>query len=59
MNNQQLLIAVLIIAYVFSPTLFNWMINPDGSWLRPFIIWLMLLLGAVLVYQPWRDDSGQ
>ncbi|GAA6154410.1 hypothetical protein [Pseudoteredinibacter isoporae] len=57
MNNQQLLIAVLIIAYVFSPTLLNWMINPEGSWLRPYIIWFFMILAAVFVYQPWRKDD--
>ncbi len=57
MNNQQLLIAVLIVAYVFSPTLLNWMINPEGSWLRPYIIWFFMILAAVFVYQPWRKDD--
>lgn len=59
MNNQQLLIAVLIVAYVFSPTLLNWMINPEGSWLRPYIIWVVMLLATIFVYQPWRDDEPQ
>ncbi len=57
MNNQQTLIAVLIIAYVFSPTLLNWMINPEGSWLRPYAIWFFMILAALFTYQPWRKDD--
>jgi len=58
-NNQQLLIVVLIIAYFFSPTLLNWMINPEGSWLRPYIIWVAMIIAALFVYQPWRDHDSE
>jgi len=58
MNNQRLLIVVLILAYVFSPSLLNWMINPEGSWLRPYIIWSGVILTAfILQFRGRRNES--
>ncbi len=50
MSNQRLLVLFLLIAYIFSPTLFTWMINPEGSWYRPYIIWAMLIVVAFVLY---------
>lgn len=49
MSNQKLLFFILLIGYIFAPTLFNWMIAPTGVWYKPFIIWLMIILGAYLL----------
>jgi uncharacterized membrane protein len=46
MSNHRLLLLTLIIAYIFAPTLFNWMISPNGTWYRPFIIWLVIIVAA-------------
>ncbi|WP_202410443.1 hypothetical protein [Pseudomaricurvus sp. HS19] len=46
MNNQRYLILLLLVAYIFSPTLFTWMINPEGAWYRPYLIWAMLVVAA-------------
>lgn len=46
MNNQRLIILLLIGAYVFSPTILTWMINPEESWFRPFIIWALVIVIA-------------
>lgn len=46
MNNQRLIILLLLGAYVFSPTILTWMINPDGAWYRPFIVWAIVILIA-------------
>jgi len=48
MHNQRLLILFLLVAYIFSPTLFTWMINPEGAWYRPYIIWAMLIATAFI-----------
>jgi len=50
MNNQRLVILLLLIGYIFSPTLFTWIINPEGAWYRPYIIW-MLVIAIALVMQ--------
>ncbi len=49
MNNQRLVILLLLIAYIFSPTLFSWIINPDGAWFRPYIAWVAVIVIAYLV----------
>lgn len=49
MNNQRLVILLLLIAYIFSPTLFSWIINPEGAWYRPYLIWLLVIVIAFVV----------
>jgi hypothetical protein len=49
MNNQRLVILLLLVAYIFSPTLFNWILNPEGAWYRPFIVWLLVIVVAFAV----------
>ena len=49
MNNQRFILLLLLLAYVFSPTLFNWVVNPDGSWYRPYIIWSIVIVVAFLI----------
>ncbi|MBU3069048.1 hypothetical protein KOI40_04400 [Aestuariicella sp. G3-2] len=51
MHNQRLLVLFLLIAYIFSPTLFTWMINPEGAWYRPYIIWVMLIVAAYIFHK--------
>lgn len=49
MKNQRLLILSMLILYIFSPTIFAWVINPEGAWYRPFIIWGLLIAAAFAV----------
>lgn len=49
MNNQRLVILLLLIAYIFSPTLFTWIINPEGAWYRPYIIWVLVIVIAFVM----------
>lgn len=56
MNNQRLVILLLLIAYIFSPTLFTWVINPEGAWYRPYIIWALVIVIA-FVMQMRRKPS--
>jgi hypothetical protein len=49
MNNQRFLFFILLIAYIFAPTLFNWVISPTGTWYKPFIVWMMIIVGAYLL----------
>ena len=46
MSSHRLLLLILLVAYIFTPTLFNWMIAPNGTWYRPFIIWLIIIVIA-------------
>lgn len=49
MNNQRLVILLLLVAYIFSPSLFNWIINPAGAWYRPYIVWVIVILIAFVM----------
>jgi len=49
MNNQRLVILLLLIAYIFSPTAFDWIINPEGAWYRPYIAWMLVIAIAFVV----------
>lgn len=46
MNNQRLVIILLLVAYIFSPSLFSWILDPQGAWYRPFIVWVVVILIA-------------
>lgn len=43
MSNHRLLLVILLVAYIFTPTIFNWVIAPSGSWYKPFIIWMAII----------------
>ncbi|MFS1523075.1 hypothetical protein ACL7TT_03000 [Microbulbifer sp. 2304DJ12-6] len=57
MSNRTLLILLVLVGYVFSPTIFTWMINPFGAWYRPFILWFVLILLAIFIQ--WRRKSNE
>jgi hypothetical protein len=33
------ILLVLVVMFVFSPTIQNWVSNNSGQWYRPFIVW--------------------
>jgi len=49
MNNHRLVILLLLVAYIFSPSLFNWIINPEGAWYRPYIVWVAVIVIAFIM----------
>lgn len=49
MNNQRLVILLLVIAYIFSPTLFSWVLNPEGAWYRPYLMWVVVIVIAFAI----------
>lgn len=49
MNNQRLVILLLLVAYIFSPSLFNWIINPEGAWYRPYLVWVAVIVIAFIM----------
>jgi len=53
----RLFILLLLVLYIFSPTLFNWMVNPNGAWYRPYIIWVVVILLAYFLQG--RRPSGE
>lgn len=57
MQNNRSIVLVVLIAYIFSPTILSWIINTDGAWYRPYIVWLVMIVVAY-IYQKRtpRDD---
>jgi hypothetical protein len=49
MNRQRPLLLLVLVAYIFSPTLYGWVINPAGVWYKPYIIWAMVVVAAYIV----------
>ncbi len=49
MNQQRPLILLLLLAYIFTPTLYAWVISPSGVWYKPYIIWLLVIVAAFVV----------
>lgn len=56
MSNLRVLLLALLTAYIFAPTIFNWMTADDGSWYRPFIIWLVIII-ATLLFQKYQHRT--
>ncbi|WP_185233105.1 hypothetical protein [Teredinibacter franksiae] len=57
MKRQRPLLLLLLVVYIFSPTLFDWVMNPGGGWYRPYLIWLLVIVVAFIVQerQPGAD----
>lgn len=49
MNRQTPLLLLVLVAYIFSPTLYGWVINPAGAWYKPYIIWAMVVVAAYIL----------
>lgn len=49
MTPQRPLILIVLVIYIFSPTLFSWVINPNGAWYRPYLIWLLVIFVAYVL----------
>ncbi len=49
MGSQRPIVLVLVLAYSFSPTLLGWILNPYGSWYRPYFIWALVVVVAYLM----------
>lgn len=51
------LILLLLVLYILSPSLFSWMISPQGAWYRPYIIWVLVIVIA-FVAQGRSQSNG-
>jgi len=46
MNRQSPLLLIFLLLFIFSPSLISWVLNADGAWYRPYIIWLVVIVMA-------------
>ena len=49
MNSERPLLLIVLVIYIFSPTLFSWVVNPNGAWYRPYLIWLLVVVIAYVL----------
>ncbi len=49
MNRQRPLLLFVLVAYIFSPTLYGWVTDPAGVWYKPYIIWAMVVVAAYIM----------
>ena len=52
------LLMVLAMTLVFFPSSLEWISTGGTAWLRPYVLWaLLVLLGYWLQRNPYRDDN--
>lgn len=56
MKNQRIIHFLLLMAYLFSPTLLTWVLSPNGSWYRPYLFWMAVVL-ATFLFQVLRPKT--
>jgi len=49
MKRQRPLLLMILVVYIFAPTLFSWVTHPEASWYRPYLIWLLVVAAAFLL----------
>ena len=57
MLNYRFVALLILLTSVVSPLAFQWITEANGSWLRPYAAWLLLIVAAALVYMRRRHDQ--
>ena len=57
MNRSLPLILLLLLAYIATPLMLNWVTDPKGVWYKPFIIWLAVIVVAFIVERRASHDD--
>lgn len=57
MNRQRPLILIALLAYIFLPTIFDWVTTAERAWYRPFIVWLVVVVVAFLLQSRHADND--
>lgn len=48
---------LVICSYLFAPSIFGWMIDPRGSWYRPYLLWAVAIALLMLTQIRQREDD--
>jgi hypothetical protein len=43
------LVFLALLGYICFPFMVDWLLDPDGHWYRPFIVWLFVVVIAFLI----------
>lgn len=55
MLNYRLVAILILIACVVSPIAIGWVNQAEGSWLRPYVVWLLAILACFIWQRPPRS----
>lgn len=44
------LLLLLLLTFLFFPLLLQWTFSSEGSWYRPYLVWLLLTIVAFFIY---------
>lgn len=48
---------LILCSYLFAPSVFGWMIDPRGSWYRPYLFWAVGVALLFLTQFRSREDD--
>ena len=49
MNHKRPLLLIILTAYIFAPTVYSWVVDPNGAWFRAFIIWALVVIVTFII----------
>jgi len=58
MNRRSPIILILMLVFVFSPVVANWILDANGAWYRPFLVWAGVVFVAYLVQRTLVKKYG-
>ncbi len=58
MNKKAPLLLLTLITFVFLPSLLQWMLDTSGSWYRPFIVWLVIIIVTFIIQLKETPDDA-
>lgn len=50
----RLVLLLMVIIYLLSPSIMDWWIDSDAIWYRPYVYWLIMIV-ATLILQGKHD----
>lgn len=49
MNRQTPFFLIFLLAYIFFPSLFSWIIDAHHLWYKPYLVWLLIIVLAYAI----------
>lgn len=45
----RLVLLLMVIIYLLSPSIMEWWVTDDGMWYKPYLFWLMTIIATILL----------
>jgi len=58
MTRQSPLLLLILMLFIFLPSLVRWMMSADGAWYRPYLIWALVIVATYLFQRKTRKDGS-